>query len=63
MPHESNGGPDAPELLTRALRIQWDQTKDHWRDDQALEFERTYLMDLEGVWKTPSAPSKNSIPC
>ncbi|MFO1460262.1 MAG: hypothetical protein U1G08_12720 [Verrucomicrobiota bacterium] len=33
--------------LTRALRIQWDQTKDYWRDDQALEFERTYLMDLE----------------
>ncbi|MBL9176108.1 MAG: hypothetical protein JNL10_21375 [Verrucomicrobiales bacterium] len=33
--------------LTRALRIQWDQTRDHWRDDQALDFERTYLMDLE----------------
>jgi hypothetical protein len=39
--------------LTRALRIQWEQTKDHWRDDQAREFERTYLMDLEaGVENT-----------
>ena len=39
--------------LTRALRIQWEQTKDHWRDDQAREFERTYLTDLEaGVGNT-----------
>lgn len=39
--------------LTRALRVRWDQTKDHWRDDQARDFERTYLLELEaGVENT-----------
>lgn len=39
--------------LTRALRVRWDQTKDHWRDDQARDFERTYLVELEaGVENT-----------
>jgi len=39
--------------LTRALRVRWDHTKDHWRDDQAHEFERKYLVELEaGVENT-----------
>lgn len=45
--------------LTRALRVRWELTKDHWRDDQAREFERTYLADLEaGVENTVSVIEK-----
>ncbi|MBN8246982.1 MAG: hypothetical protein J0L84_06005 [Verrucomicrobia bacterium] len=39
--------------LTRTLRVRWESTKDQWRDDQAHEFERTYLANLEaGVENT-----------
>ncbi|HAB16676.1 MAG TPA: hypothetical protein DCE44_09525 [Verrucomicrobiales bacterium] len=39
--------------LTKALLVKWASTKDHWRDDQARQFEQTYLVELEaGVENT-----------
>lgn len=32
--------------LTRELTLQWDETKNHWRDTKSLEFERRYLQEL-----------------
>ncbi len=34
------------EALTRELRLQWLQTKDHWDDAKSREFEQTYLQEL-----------------
>ena len=32
--------------LTKAVALQWDDTKNHWRDAKSLEFERRYLQEL-----------------
>lgn len=32
--------------LTRDLVNRWQQTKESWRDDKAIEFERQYLDEL-----------------
>ena len=32
--------------LTRELMLQWDETKNHWRDAKAAEFERNYMVEL-----------------
>jgi len=34
------------EMLTKELLRQWDDTKAHWRDAKAQEFERLYLQEL-----------------
>jgi hypothetical protein len=30
----------------RELSLQWEQTKNYWRDDKAAEFEKKYLDEL-----------------
>ena len=36
--------------VTKQLLIQWDQTKEHWKDAKAAEFETKYLDELrQGV--------------
>ena len=32
--------------LTRDLWLRWQETKDHWRDLKAAEFENKYMADL-----------------
>ncbi len=32
--------------LTRELSLQWNETKNDWRDAKSQEFERQYLRDL-----------------
>ena len=32
--------------LTRALLLQWDETKNYWRDAKSDEFERQFLVEL-----------------
>jgi len=32
--------------LTRDLVNRWQQTKESWRDDKAIEFERQYIEEL-----------------
>ena len=34
------------QAVTRDLSSQWHQTKDHWQDVKAQEFEHKYLEDL-----------------
>jgi len=44
------------EALTKELRVQWLQTKDHWADAKCQEFEQRYLQELFAtVDKTVSA--------
>jgi hypothetical protein len=39
--------------ITKELRMQWLQTREHWQDAKALEFEAKYLDELfGGVEKT-----------
>lgn len=36
--------------VTKQLLIQWDQTKEHWKDAKSAEFESKYLDELrQGV--------------
>ncbi len=32
--------------VTKDLWVQWQQTREYWRDAKSEEFERTYLQDL-----------------
>jgi len=32
--------------LTRELSLQWDETKNHWRDAKAEEFDRKFMVEL-----------------
>jgi hypothetical protein len=32
--------------LTRELLLQWDETKNHWRDAKSEEFERKFMGEL-----------------
>ena len=32
--------------LTKELAVQWDETKNYWRDDKTREFERQYIAEL-----------------
>jgi len=32
--------------ITRELSLQWDQTKNYWRDQKSTEFEKKYLEEL-----------------
>lgn len=32
--------------LTKEISIQWDQTKDHWKDAKAADFEHKYMQEL-----------------
>jgi len=32
--------------VTKELSLEWDQTKNYWRDARAREFEQRYLQDL-----------------
>ncbi|HUZ08081.1 MAG TPA: hypothetical protein VMV89_11410 [Candidatus Paceibacterota bacterium] len=34
--------------LTRDISLQWDETKNFWRDDKSDEFERTFMVELSG---------------
>ena len=35
--------------LTKELLARWEQTREHWRDDKAREFEERYLLELESM--------------
>jgi len=37
---------DRLEGLTRELRIQWEHTKEFWKDAKSREFERKYMDEL-----------------
>jgi hypothetical protein len=41
-----SGGKSRLTALTRELALQWDETKNCWRDAKSLEFERRYLQEL-----------------
>jgi hypothetical protein len=44
------------EAITKELRVQWMQTKEHWADAKSREFEQRYLHELFAtVDKTVSA--------
>ena len=32
--------------ITRELSVQWEETKNHWRDQKADEFEKKFLEEL-----------------
>jgi hypothetical protein len=32
--------------ITRELALQWEQTKNYWRDQKSEEFEKKYLQEL-----------------
>ena len=32
--------------VTKELLLQWEQTKNHWRDSRSREFEQRYLQEL-----------------
>jgi hypothetical protein len=50
------------EMLTRELLRNWDETKTDWRDNKALEFERTYLQELLArVGKSTAAIEKLDV--
>jgi hypothetical protein len=34
------------ELLTRTLLLQWDETKNYWRDAKSSDFDRVYMQEL-----------------
>jgi hypothetical protein len=34
------------DAITRELRLQWQQTREHWGDAKCQEFEQQYLQDL-----------------
>ena len=34
------------EAITKELRLQWQQTKEHWADAKCLEFEHRFLEEL-----------------
>ena len=34
------------DAITKELWLQWQQTKDYWRDEKAEEFEKKYLEEL-----------------
>jgi hypothetical protein len=33
--------------LTKELMVRWRETKESWRDEKALEFERDFLIELQ----------------
>ena len=35
--------------LTKELLIKWQQTREHWRDAKAREFEERYMLELESM--------------
>ena len=35
--------------LTKELLARWEQTREHWRDDKAREFEERYLLELQSM--------------
>jgi len=32
----------------RLLNLEWEKTKEHWRDTKSIEFEHHYLEDMPG---------------
>ena len=45
--------------VTKELSLQWDQTRNYWKDAKSLEFERKYLSELFiGVDKTVTVIEK-----
>ena len=34
------------EALTKELRVQWQQTQEHWADAKSQEFEQKFLQEL-----------------
>jgi hypothetical protein len=35
--------------LTRELLSRWQQTREHWMDDKAREFDERYMLELESL--------------
>ncbi len=48
----TQGGSAGLAQAARSLAIEWENTKAHWRDLKALEFEHQYLADLPGQIST-----------
>ena len=41
-----SGGGSKLMALTKELSVQWEQTKEYWRDAKSQEFERQYMDEL-----------------
>jgi len=41
--------------LTRQLAIRWNETREHWQDAKALEFEKRYMEELLSRTNTAAA--------
>ena len=35
--------------LTKELLVRWHQTREHWMDDKAREFDERYMLELESL--------------
>ncbi len=35
--------------LTKELLVKWQQTREHWRDTKAREFDERYMLELEAT--------------
>jgi hypothetical protein len=38
--------------LTKELLIKWQQTREHWRDAKAREFDERYMLELESMTRS-----------
>ena len=44
--HDMKASRSRLEAITKELRLQWQQTKEHWTDAKSLEFEQRFLQEL-----------------
>jgi hypothetical protein len=45
--------------LTRELLSRWQQTREHWMDDKAREFEERYMLELESLVRAATTSIAN----
>ena len=45
--------------LTRELLNRWQQTREHWKDAKAREFDERYMLELESMVRSATASIAN----
>ena len=45
--------------LTKELLNRWQQTREHWMDDKAREFDDRYMLELESMVRSATASIAN----
>ena len=45
--------------LTKELLSRWQQTREHWMDDKAREFDERYMLELESRVKSATTSIAN----